>query len=70
MPDLELAVDGGIATVLLNRPENLNALSSQVLDELDSAVSQIEESRDIAGVLVTGAGRAFVAGADIEEDLV
>lgn len=67
MPDLELTVDGGIATVLLNRPENLNALSSQVLDELDSAVSQIEESRDIAGVLVTGAGRAFVAGADIEE---
>ena len=32
MPDLELTVDGGIATVLLNRPENLNALSSQVLD--------------------------------------
>ncbi len=67
MPDLELTVDGGIATVLLNRPESLNALSSQVLDELDSAVSRIEESHEIAGVLVTGAGRAFVAGADIEE---
>ncbi len=67
MPDLELDVADGIATVLLNRPDSLNALSSGVLAELDAATARIEESAEIAGVIVTGAGRAFVAGADIEE---
>ena len=67
MSDVELSVDRGIATVLLNRPESLNALSSGVLSELDAVIAQIEKSDEIAGVIVTGAGRAFVAGADIEE---
>ncbi len=67
MSDVELSVDRGIATILLNRPESLNALSSGVLSELDAVIAQIEKSDEIAGVIVTGAGRAFVAGADIEE---
>jgi enoyl-CoA hydratase len=67
MPDVELSVDRGIATVLLNRPDSLNSLSSGVLSKLDAVIAQIEKSDETAGVIVTGAGRAFVAGADIEE---
>jgi enoyl-CoA hydratase len=62
--------DGGkdrIATVTIQRPEALNALSGSVLAELDAIVARIESSQEIAGVIVTGAGRAFVAGADIQE---
>jgi len=68
MPYVELSDSkDGIATVTINRPEALNALSHSVLAELDGVVSRIESSADIGGVIVTGAGRAFVAGADIQE---
>lgn len=69
MSQVELAVDSesGIATLTLNRPEQLNALSSSLLRELDAAIDRIEHDDAIRGVVVTGAGRAFAAGADIEE---
>jgi enoyl-CoA hydratase len=67
MADVELSVEAGTATVLINRPDALNALSGPVLDELDRAVTQLERSPEIRGAIVTGSGRAFVAGADIEE---
>lgn len=67
MSQVELAVESGVATVLLNRPDALNSLSSSVLDELDAAVARLESEPEIRAALVTGAGRAFVAGADIEE---
>ena len=55
----------GILTV--NRPEALNALNSQVLSDLDAAIAQVEADSDIYAVILTGAGRSFVAGADIGE---
>ena len=67
MGSVELSVESGIGTILVNRPETLNALSSQVLQDLDTAVTRLEEDRSIHAAIVTGAGRAFVAGADIEE---
>jgi enoyl-CoA hydratase len=67
MADVELTIEDGIATVLLNRPDTLNALSSSLLDALDGVVGEIEAARDLRGMIVTGAGRAFCAGADIEE---
>ena len=67
MAQVELTVEDGIATCLLNRPDALNSLSSSLLDELDAAVARIESEADIHAAIVTGAGRAFVAGADIEE---
>ena len=67
MADVELSVEAGIATVLLNRPDAMNALSSKVLDQLDAAVSRLEREPEIRAALITGAGRAFIAGADIEE---
>jgi enoyl-CoA hydratase len=67
MADVELTIEDGIATVLLNRPDTLNALSSSLLGALDGVVGEIEAARDLRGMIVTGAGRAFCAGADIEE---
>ena len=58
----------GIATVTINRPQKLNALNAEVLDELEEAFQTIREDEAIAAVIVTGAGqKAFVAGADIKE---
>ncbi len=67
MAQVELSTDGGIATVALNRPEALNALSASVLDELDAITGEIERRADVTAAIVTGNGRAFVAGADIAE---
>ncbi|MCP4003682.1 MAG: hypothetical protein GY725_05755 [bacterium] len=68
MAGVELDIAGnGIATLLINRPESLNALSSSLLKDIDGAVERIEKEPKIRAAIVTGAGRAFVAGADIEE---
>lgn len=60
-------VDGPVGMITVNRPKALNALNSQVLKELDSALDQVDT--DVVRALVlTGAGeKAFVAGADISE---
>jgi enoyl-CoA hydratase len=55
----------GWALVTISRPEALNALSAAVLDELSHAVAEIELDDAIRAVVITGAGKAFVAGADI-----
>lgn len=57
----------GIATVTLNRPEALNALSTGLRDELTSAFESIAGDSDIGVVILTGAGRAFSAGVDLKE---
>ncbi len=62
-----LDVKDGIATLTINRPDKLNALNDAVMAELSDAVVEIASRDDIAGVIVTGAGKAFVAGADIGE---
>ena len=67
MAQVELTVGDGIALVTFRRPEALNALSRSVLEELDGAVARVERDGGIHGAIVTGEGRAFVAGADIGE---
>jgi enoyl-CoA hydratase len=64
---LKVSVDGAIATVTINREAQLNALSSTVMSELASLAGELEISTDIRVVILTGAGKAFVAGADIAE---
>ena len=64
---VELTVEDGFATLTISRPEALNSLSAGVLAELDAAVTRIEREAGIRAAIITGAGRAFVAGADIEE---
>lgn len=59
--------EGNIAIVKINRPKALNALNSKTLTELDSIIQEISEDKDIYVVILTGEGKAFVAGADISE---
>jgi enoyl-CoA hydratase len=59
---------GGVATITVARPEKLNALNSEVLAGLESAISQAAADASLRCVIVTGAGeKAFIAGADIGE---
>jgi 2-(1,2-epoxy-1,2-dihydrophenyl)acetyl-CoA isomerase len=58
----------GIAYVTLNRPDRLNALSDPLVEDLRRAAAVIESNADIRAVLLTGAGRAFCAGADLSGD--
>ena len=58
-----------VAIVTLNRPEVLNALSLQLVRELDEFVTEAEQDDNIGAIVITGAGdRAFSAGADIHEN--
>ena len=59
--------EGGICLLTINREKALNALNSDVLDELALAFDDIDKDDKIKCVIVTGAGRSFVAGADIAE---
>jgi enoyl-CoA hydratase len=65
--NLVIAVKDRIAILTINRPDKLNALNDAVMIELGQAVDEIIDRDDIGGVIVTGAGKAFVAGADIAE---
>jgi enoyl-CoA hydratase len=56
-----------IAFITLNRPKALNALNTETLKELDMAVSRAGQEDEIKAVIITGEGRAFVAGADIAQ---
>ncbi len=67
MAFLDLTRSGHIATVTINRPEALNALNSAVLGELDAAIDVLSRDDEVYVVILTGAGRSFVAGADIAE---
>ena len=66
--NLAVETSDGIAVVTIDRPKKLNALNDRTLDELEAAFRAIGSDRDVAGVILTGAGsKAFVAGADIGE---
>ena len=63
---LRLEVDGHVATITLDRPEKLNAMTPEMLEGLETMLSAIEADEAIRVVVLTGAGeRAFCAGADI-----
>ncbi len=57
--------DNGVVLIKINRPDKLNALSPEVFVDLKAATEQIAVRADLRAVIVTGEGRAFVAGADI-----
>jgi enoyl-CoA hydratase len=62
-----VSVADRIATITIDRADKLNALNAEVLDGLGRAVDEVRRRDDVGGVIVTGAGRAFVAGADIAQ---
>ncbi|ARN80576.1 enoyl-CoA hydratase [Methylocystis bryophila] len=64
---IEIERHGRAALIRLNRPEALNALNSELIAELDSALSDFESDPEIGCVVLTGSEKAFAAGADIKE---
>jgi len=66
--NLIYAVEEGICTITINRPEKLNALNIETIAELGAAFAEAEASKEVHGIILTGSGpKAFVAGADIAE---
>ena len=62
---VEVTHDGHVSTLTINRPDKLNALSQEVLSDLSAAVDAVAANVDTWAVVITGTGKAFVAGADI-----
>ena len=59
--------DGAVATITLNRPDRLNALTFDVYKELRDAFQQLDTEPGVRAIIVTGAGRAFCSGGDVED---
>jgi enoyl-CoA hydratase len=62
---VRLEKQAGVALVTVDRPKALNALNAEVIDALGRVLDAVEADREIGALVVTGAGRAFVAGADV-----
>lgn len=65
LSSLEFAADGGVARLVLNRPGQLNAIDPVLLDELSQVCEAVEGDSAVRVLTLTGAGRAFCAGADL-----
>ena len=65
--DIICEVRDGVAYLTINRPEVLNALRMQTKEELEAAIDRIAADDSVLGVIITGVGRAFIAGNDISE---
>lgn len=64
---LLLKKEDNIATLTLNRPERLNAINAQMMEELPRALHDIAQDKELRVLILTGAGRAFCAGGDISQ---
>ena len=63
---IDYSVEGPVATITLNRPDRLNAITGQMIKEIQDAIGQADADESVAGIILTGAGRGFCAGGDIE----
>lgn len=66
MPDLLESIEDGIATLTLNRPEALNALSMDIRNGLINAMARYADDDNVRCIVITGAGRAFSSGGDVK----
>ncbi len=66
---IQVVLDAGVATVTLNRPDKMNALSVQMLEELRQAFGTLRVDPDARAIVLTGAGKAFCAGGDLNDML-
>jgi enoyl-CoA hydratase len=64
---LKLETNNGIAVLTISRPQAMNALNSKFFTEMNEMLSELEKRNDIRAMILTGEGKAFVAGADIAE---
>ena len=62
--------ENSVSTVTLNRPEKLNALSPDLINDLVGALTVVANDEESRAVIITGAGRAFSAGGDVEKDIL
>jgi enoyl-CoA hydratase/carnithine racemase len=70
VPELEtvqVAIEGALGRLTLNRPERLNAIGAQMMRDVIEAARFFDASPDVRAVIVSGAGRAFSAGADLQD---
>lgn len=66
--NIHTTIENKIAIITINRPESLNALNRQTLQEISEAISDAEKNMDVRVIIITGSGeKSFVAGADIKE---
>lgn len=65
-PEVLVDVDGAVATLTLNRPDALNAITPTMLEQLDDALERLGADERVGIVVLTGAGRAFSAGVDLK----
>lgn len=66
MRHIKLEKKGRVAVITMNRPEKRNALNSEVRQELYNVLKRIDSDENIRSAIITGAGEAFIAGADIQ----
>jgi enoyl-CoA hydratase/carnithine racemase len=67
--DLIYDVSSGIATITLNRPERLNAITVAMLGSLSKALREADLDREVRVIVLTGAGRGFCAGLDLKDQV-
>jgi enoyl-CoA hydratase/carnithine racemase len=64
---LEFAVDRGVATITLNRPDKLNAFTDDMLEKWLTSLEECRTSPEVRAIVITGTGRAFTTGGDVEK---
>jgi enoyl-CoA hydratase len=64
---LIVEIEDHVGTIRLNRPEALNALNNQLLEELGEALAEMDAANRVRAIVVTGSEKAFAAGADVKE---
>jgi 2-(1,2-epoxy-1,2-dihydrophenyl)acetyl-CoA isomerase len=62
---IQFELAASVATLTLNRPQALNALTFDMMDDIRAALSEIESNREIGALIITGAGRGFCSGQDL-----
>ena len=63
---VDVTQDNGIATIQINRPEAMNALNVDVVNQLGAALDDLNNNESVTTIVLEGAGKAFVAGADVK----
>ena len=67
LKNIQLKIEGRIALIVMNRPKAMNALNNDTLFELNQIIQWANDSDEISGLIITGEGKSFVAGADISQ---
>jgi enoyl-CoA hydratase/carnithine racemase len=67
MADFEYSVDGGIALMRFNRPDRMNAITYEMLRDIEAAAREANRDDAVRAVVLTGAGRTFSAGTDLQQ---